>query len=183
MCKDDVLLRKIIFLIVIFMISIVILIARIFSISTNQSLNNNKDFYKLKIHGQRGMIYDCNNIPLVENENKIFVSVIPNKENFVKIINNVSDDQRVRFVKKFKKNLPFICEVNKNIKYNNLKTFKIPIRSKKYNKSCHIVGYVSDENFGVSGIEKAFDDTHIMEEFQAGAMNKLLEVMHGKHEN
>ena len=84
------------------MVSIVILIARIFSISTNQSLNNNKDFYKLKIHGQRGMIYDCNNIPLVENENKIFVSVIPNKENFVKIINNVSDDQRVRFVKKSK---------------------------------------------------------------------------------
>ena len=185
MCKDDVLLKKIIFLIVIFMISIVILIARIFSISTNQSLNNNKDFYKLKIHGQRGMIYDCNNIPLVENENKIFVSVIPNKENFVKIINNVSDDQRVRFVKKFKKNLPFICEVNKNIKYNNLKTFKIPIRSKKYNKSCHIVGYVSDENFGVSGIEKAFDD-HLKSEdieiwYQRNAMGEI--ISKGKYDD
>lgn len=38
-------------------------------------------------------------------------------------------------------------------------------------------------DWDIKRIEKAFDDTHIMEEFQAGVMNKLLEVMHGKHEN
>lgn len=135
-----------------------ILIMRLFCVSTDPKLNDNKNFYKLKIFGQRGMIYDCNNIPLVENENKIFASVVPDKNDFIKIINNIKEENRVSFVKNFKKGFPFICELDKNIKCDNLQIFKIPMRSKKYNLACHVIGYVSDDNFGVSGIEKAFDE-------------------------
>ena len=187
MYNKDIIWKKISFVFFITMILIISLIVRLFIISSNPGLNNYKNFYKLKIHGQRGMIYDCNGLPLVENENKIFASIIPEKENYVKIINNVDDKNREYFVKQFKKNLPFICEITKKIKCENTQIFEIPVRSKKYNILCHIIGYVSNENNGISGIEYAFND-HLKSDdielwYQQNAMGKIISQRNYSYKN
>ena len=187
MYNKDVIWKKISFVFIVTMILIIILILRLFVISSDPKLNNYKNFYKLKINGQRGMIYDCNGFPLVENENKIFASIIPAKENYIKIINNVDDKNREYFVKQFKKNLPFICEINKKIKCENTQIFEIPVRSKKYNILCHTIGYVSNDNNGVSGIEYAFND-HLKSDdielwYQQNAMGKIISQKNYSYKN
>jgi len=173
--------KRIIFLIIIKFIIIFILIFVIFKISTDkklESVSNNKNFYKLKIKNSRGNIYDCRGISLLNTRKKFLAAIIPDKNNFIKIINFVPESQKSNFIQNFFKNQPFISEVSSNLKIKNIKIFEILEQVFNSNFLCHIIGYLNNGH-GVCGIEKSFDKflnsfKDIEIEYQKNALGQIV---------
>ncbi|BED92226.1 MAG: penicillin-binding protein 2 [Candidatus Improbicoccus pseudotrichonymphae] len=147
---------KIFFLLFFFL---TLLIFKLSRISVNENLNNSalkQTYYNVEISKIRGMIYDCNNLPLVGTKKKLFALVNPRAENFLNILNCAKKDKNI--YDKIKQEKPFIIEIDKKSDYSNIDIFELPVRSKKEISSLHMVGYVNGENNGVCGIEKAYND-------------------------
>lgn len=151
---------RIIFLMSINTLFMGLLAFSIFKISSNKSLeefSNQKNFYKLKIKSPRGMIYDCNGMPLIKNKKKLLASIIPNKINFIDLINATPEDKKKEFIKKYYEGLPFVSEVSKNIIKPGVQIFEVLEQVFDSSFACHTIGYLK-ENHGICGIEKSFDD-------------------------
>lgn len=114
--------------------------------------------YKLKISDVRGTIYDCRNIPLVNNQKKLIASVIPCTESLAALTPAVNESKKAELYKNCSKNTPFTIEVNQKVNCPYVKVFEIPIRYSGITLAAHIIGYLSGEKKGVCGIEKIYDD-------------------------
>lgn len=114
--------------------------------------------YNLKIGDIRGTIYDCRNIPLVNTQKKLVAAAVPCTESLSVLTEVISDDKKEELYKKCSKNTPFTIEINKKIVSPYVKVFEIPIRYSGITLASHIVGYISGDKKGMSGIEKAYND-------------------------
>ena len=171
--------KRIISIFAINVIIIFLLIFSIFKISTNKFLDSSqKNFYKLKVSPLRGTIYDCRGVPLIETTKKILASIIPNKSNFVPLLNSVSEEKKQEFIKKYFEKSPFIFELSKKVELKGVKIFEVLDQIFDSCLACHIIGYLKEEN-GVSGIEKSFNDhlknvSNIETEYQKNASGKII---------
>lgn len=114
--------------------------------------------YKLKISSVRGTIYDFRFIPLVNRTKKLIAAVVPGTRISDVLSKSVEEDKIPELWKKLSLSEPFSIEVNKTINCSGVKTFEVPIRYSNIVLATHIIGYLSNENKGVFGIEKAYDD-------------------------
>ncbi len=114
--------------------------------------------YKLKIAQARGTIYDFRLIPLVNRSKKLIAAVVPGQDTISAISQVVKESNLAEVWKEISLNKPFAVEVEKNIQCSGIQTFEVPIRYSINAKAAHIIGYVSRDNKGVCGIEKAYDD-------------------------
>lgn len=136
--------------------------------------------YKLKISSVRGTIYDCRLTPIVNKTKKLIAAVVPETKIFGDLSAAVSEERLGDLWKNLSRNEPFVIEVNKNINCSGVKTFEIPIRYSSIVPAAHIIGYLSNESKGISGIEKAYDDylccteQDICVRYSVGASNQLL---------
>ena len=162
-------------------IFLIALIFAVFKISTNKKLegiSNKENFYKLKIQSGRGNIYDCRGIPLLNTAKKFLASVIPTKNNFIPLINQVPAEQKECFKQNFLKNRPFISEVLCNLKTENVKIFEISQQIFNSDFLCHTIGYLKN-GCGICGIEKSFDKhlssfKNIEIEYQKNALGQIV---------
>lgn len=171
--------KRIISIFAINAIFIFFLIFSIFKISTNKYLDSSqKNFYKLKVSPLRGTIYDCRGIPLIETTKKILASIIPNKYNFVSLLNSVSEEKKQEFTKKYFEKSPFVFELSKKVESKGVKIFEVLDQIFDSCLACHTIGYLKEGN-GVSGIEKSFND-HLKDvndieiEYQKNAFGQII---------
>lgn len=136
--------------------------------------------YRLKIAEVRGTIYDCRKYPLVNRSRKLVAAVVPGTRIFNELSNSVSEPQISELWKKLSSSEPFSIEVNKKINCSGVKTFEVPVRYSGVVPAAHIVGYLSGDGKGISGIEKAYDDylcggkNDICVRYSVDASNRLL---------
>lgn len=144
------------------------------------SAANNQRSYKLEIASVRGTIYDCKNIPLVNTRCKLIAAVVPEARVIDKLTKIISENALEKIREKFLTRMPFKIEVNKKISDKNIDIFEVPIRFTDITPASHMVGYLSGDDKGISGIEKAYDEilsnngckTTI--KYSVDALNKLL---------
>ncbi len=152
-------------------------------ISTKEVLHDAAAYqrsYRLKIAEVRGTIYDCRRIPLVNRTQKLIAAVVPGTKIFNELSNSVEESEVSNLWKKLSLSEPFSIEVNKKINCSGVKTFEIPIRYDGIVPAAHVIGYLSGDNKGVYGIEKAYDDylsgdkNEICVRYSVDASNRLL---------
>ncbi len=119
---------------------------------------NSQQSYKLKVATARGTIYDCRNVPLTNKNKKIISAVIPSVEALSALTPAVDPDELPDIYKKCSGKTPFTTKVNYPIRSPFIKNFEIPTRYSGIVPAAHLLGYLSSENHGVTGIEKIYDD-------------------------
>ena len=136
-------------------------IFRIDFISSKETLYeaaSSQQSYKVKIGDVRGTIYDCRNVPLVNNKKQFVASVVPCLESLKKLTPAVCESQKEELFKKCSGNHPFTIKVNEKVESPYIKIFEVPVRYLPVTLASHIIGYLSGEKEGVCGLEKSFND-------------------------
>lgn len=140
----------------------------------------NQQCYKLKISDVRGTIYDCRNIPLVNYTTKLVAAAVPCAETLTALTPAIYPHQAEELYKKCSLKTPFTIEVFKKIECPYVQIFEVPIRYSGITLAPHIVGYLSGDKSGTSGIEKSYDEylSHNKQEitmrYNVDATGKLL---------
>ncbi len=153
--------KRILILFTIFMAAFCFSFFSIDFISTKNNLReaaSNQQSYKLKISDVRGTIYDCRNIPLVNSHKKLIAAVIPSVESLSILTPIVPESKKEDLYKKCSGNIPFTIEVEKKVESPGVKVFEVPVRYYGVTLAAHVIGYISGDKKGVSGIEKAYDE-------------------------
>lgn len=153
--------KRILILFTVFMAAFCFSFFSIDFISTKNNLReaaSNQQSYKLKISDVRGTIYDCRNIPLVNSHKKLVAAVIPSVESLSILTPVVSEGKKEELYKKCSGNIPFTIEVEKKVESPGVKVFEVPVRYYGVTLAAHVIGYISGDKKGVSGIEKAYDE-------------------------
>ena len=117
-----------------------------------------RNCYKLNIGNLRGTIYDCNMVPITNNNQKIIAAVSPTQRAITGISSLLEGDELENVLSILKKGEPAVCEIPKDIKCDGIVTTKIYENSGSFTPAIHLIGYTDSENKGVSGIEAAYDD-------------------------
>lgn len=133
-----------------------LLFYRIGNLATSTELQTasvNRTTFTLSFNTTRGNIYDSNLNLLVNDTVQYLIACLPVPENIIELSNNAD------YEKFLEQNQPFLIQSNTNeidLPYVNI--FTNLIRNNTNSLAKHIVGYTSDGNTGMSGIEKAYDD-------------------------
>ncbi len=118
--------------------------------------------YSVKVGSCRGNIYDCNKIPLVNEENDDYCVVFPSIDACSNLSKIISQEEMVNCIPNLNSGKPFCIKLEKqnNTKgVRGLRIFKIPRRYSEEEKILpHILGYLDNCGEGVSGIEKSFNN-------------------------
>lgn len=153
------------------------------NITTKESLYDAAVYqrsYKLKVADVRGTVYDCRGIPLINRTKKLIAAIVPGTRVFNELSSAISSDRVSELWKKLSLSEPFTVEVDRAIDCPEVKTFEVPIRYSGVVPATHIIGYLSGDNVGISGIEKAYDDylkgdrSEICIRYSVDASNRLL---------
>jgi len=112
---------------------------------------------KIKIGNTRGTIFDRNKYPLTNDLKKIIATVSPTPRAITAISHQLEGDSLKFVLETLKSGKPVTCEVSQKIECDGIVCTEI------YNTSpnipaIHTVGYTNDQNIGISGIEKAYND-------------------------
>ncbi len=127
------------------------------SVSNYGEVQKNWASKKIKIGNTRGTIFDCNKYPLTNNKKKIIAAVSPTKRTITFISKAIKDEQRESVLKTLESGEPAVCEVDKIIECDGI------IYTEIYDtypnvSAIHTIGYTDDQNKGISGIQKAYDN-------------------------
>lgn len=112
--------------------------------------------YTLKLPVSYGTIYDRNMLPLVNRTSKHYAVLSGNAESASAVLPYVKD--KTEFAEQLREGVPFICELENSAEnLTEILQFDVPVRYDDAQIAQHIIGY-TDENGGVCGLEKDFDD-------------------------
>ncbi len=104
---------------------------------------------------KRGVIYDRNFVPLVNNETYLLAAVTPCVGSYEYLKGKI-DDKVLR--EKITDGYPFLCQVDEEINNEYIKTFSISKRYSAEKTAVHLIGYCDSKGqTGITGIEKAYN--------------------------
>ena len=113
---------------------------------------------KLEITGLRGTIYDCNMVPLTNRKTKIIAAVSPTKRAKDALKTVLSDKEYNDLCERLSSsNKPVLCELPEEVICDGILCTTIFYDDESV-LSPHTIGYVNNDNKGISGIEAAYDD-------------------------
>ncbi len=119
------------------------------------SVAQNQSKRTVTVGEKRGLIYDRNYTPLVENEKKLLAVVTPCASAYEYLKCEI-DESIIK--ERIKDGYPFICQVSKEINNEFIRTFSISQRYSADNLAVHLIGYCdSTGREGVTGIEKTYN--------------------------
>lgn len=124
-----------------------------------------QSIYKIDISKLRGTIYDCNMVPITNNETQKIAVITPNDNSINAISRLLDGDELDVTLKKLNNNQAAICNIDDDIFCNGIATATKYIRYGKSLQACHLIGYIDDNGHGVSGIELAYDDVLYSDEY------------------
>lgn len=136
------------------------LFLRLFVLTSSDKLilaANEQNTYTLKVSEGRGMIYDCNLSPLVNEETSYIASVVPTPENISELSELNLTVTKQQLESKLQNAKPFTISLDSpNINIDGVDVFKVYKRYTKTQIAPHVIGYLSGIT-GITGIERAFD--------------------------
>ncbi len=114
--------------------------------------------YKLNAGKVRGTIFDCNLVPLTNNQKKIIAAVSPTPRAITAISSVLDGEELKTALEQLKKGKPVLCEVEKEIVCDGIICKTVNTTDYETLVAKHILGYTNADGNGVSGLEAAFDD-------------------------
>lgn len=150
--------KRIVIFFLIMMILFLSCILRVTVITVDADYKNaqyEQNCYKLKISNLRGTIYDCNMVPLTNNEKKIIAAVSPTKKAKNAISLLLEGEELNKVMETLDKGDPAVCEIPEKIKCDGISTTEVYTTSNT--PAIHLLGYTDSENKGVTGIQAAYD--------------------------
>ena len=142
-----------------------VLIFRIYQInkSAYTAVSRSQGLYKLSVAQSRGVIYDRNMQPLVNESSRFVGSVMPTPQTMEALIPRSSDEMREILLERFHEGLPFITELpDQGFYTTGIDIFRVPRRYSEKQLAPHIIGYLGANGLdGAAGIERAFNDALI----------------------
>ncbi len=139
------------------------LIFRLYDIAENKAeiyAAETTNSYRVILDKSRGMIYDRNVEPLVSNEKRYKVAVLPSIQSKSYLHSVLSTEEFEKINQKFAEGKPFTFETENYIaETNDVKIYLIRKRYSDNPLAVHFIGYCDPSlTNGISGIEKAYDD-------------------------
>lgn len=163
-----------------FMAVFSLLYFRLSEISLNSDLMQvgiRQSSYTLSFYENRGQIYDCRFIPLVDESPAYCAAVLPSPKNF--FLNQSSafkDPAAVQASMQQRK--PFIADTW--LPLNNVplvEPFCNPVRYSSSQLAQHVIGYIDkSSNSGITGIEKSYND-RLSEDTETSIIRYTLDAM------
>lgn len=138
-----------------------LLYVRLGYLSTSPGLTEtakNQSKYTLTIEERRGLVYDCNLLPLVNRSSKQIYAVLPTSSNMQSVLDAVSKERKDSISQLLQTAKPFLLQTDKKIHADNVTPFYQNQRYERYQLAPHIIGYLNSEKNGVTGIEKGYND-------------------------
>ena len=165
-------------------------IMRITHIATSEitAAGNERNGFRLKIANQRGTIFDCNKTPITNSEEKIIAAVSPTPR-AITAISSVLEGEKLESIKsQLLSGKPALCEVPRIIECDGIVCTKVYGDFSEGTPAIHTVGYTDSDGFGVTGIEKAYDeilksDSSITIYYESDAKGRILEGCQPEIEN
>ncbi len=143
-------------------------------------IQKQRNCYKLKIADLRGTIYDCNMVPITNNQEQLIAAISPTNRAITGISGILKGEELEKVLKSLKKGEPAVCEIPEDINCDGIVTTKIYTHSESHIPAIHLIGYTDSDNKGVSGIQAAYNDLLYSEKeitvyFESNGKGKILE--------
>lgn len=156
-------------------------ILRLFVTATAEYPENQTTYNKhsLVVSKQRGTLFDCNMIPLTNNQKRKVAAISPTPRAITAISREINEEQLNEIMKKLESGKPALCEVEKEIKCDGIVTTEVYTTDTNI-PALHLLGYTSNEAVGLSGIQKAYDNvlnsgSEVKIIYECDAKGKILE--------
>lgn len=117
-----------------------------------------QSIYRLDVAKSRGLIYDCNQKPLVGANKKLIAAVAPSIESIGALEQATGGEKRELLGNALKNGKPFFLELDTAVQHNGIDLFRVPERYADDQLAPHVVGYLDSMGSGVAGVELAMDD-------------------------
>lgn len=114
--------------------------------------------YSMTVTSSRGIIYDCNMNPLVDQETKLVAAVAPTIETIGYLSAQLGEEDRTFLASKLENGKPFLMDLTERIEYDGIDVFEVSNRYSENQLAPHLVGYLDSEGEGAAGIEKSMND-------------------------
>ncbi len=158
MTKKFVSSRRIISIFLCFTVVALICFWRIYIIGNDeQRVQGVTNGYTLSLGRLRGTIFDSNMQPITNSETKILAAVSPTPRAITAISSYLSGEELDAVLDVLRAGKPAVVEVKKEIDCEGIVILKVPQYVSSNTVCEHLIGYLDNENHGVSGIEKAYD--------------------------
>lgn len=112
---------------------------------------------KMEIASLRGTIYDCNMLPLTNTKSKIVACITPTNSAKAAISTVLEGEELEDLLTRLSLGKPVMCEVPEIVDSDGIYCTTVYYDDTSV-LAPHTVGYVNNDNIGVSGIQAAFDE-------------------------
>ncbi len=146
------------FLIIIFFFFIAILRLAIICSKDYKEVQAQQSSYRLSVGAARGTIFDCNMVPITNNDKKIIAAVSPTPRAITCISSILSGDYLADTLEALKGGKPVLCEVPHIVECDGIEYTTAYTHNNSDTPAIHLIGYTNSDNIGVCGIEKAYND-------------------------
>ena len=126
-----------------------------------------QSLYELKIGTARGMIYDKDLNPLLEEKKRTVAAVAPTIEAIGALEKATDGKYRERLKVALEGGKPFLMELHEPVTHPCIDLFTVSERYGEDQLAPHVIGYTDSLGAGVSGVELAMND--VLEEYGGSA--------------
>ncbi len=144
-----------------------ICILRLFVLATDEQLVTAGDIQsgrRFTLYRPRGKIYDCNMLPLTQQETETKIAVLPTEKGAIALTKLLKGKELAEKLETLRDGSPLLLPETTADIYGDTLRIKIPKLYGKTQPAAHLIGYINGEGHGVSGIEKAMDKELFSEE-------------------
>ena len=136
----------------IYRLSFLMLGEELAQVSTTQST------YTVKVGEERGMIYDQHLKPLVNSQQKIHLAIAPTPQVLTALQQSLPTTEFATYHPLLTQGKPLVIMPSKNVIGHGISTFYFPTRYGTNQLAPHIIGYTDQDNTGITGIEKGYNN-------------------------
>lgn len=136
--------------------------------------------YTLNVYTKRGMIYDCNMNPLVDENKKYVAAVAPTIETIGYLSTICDKSEREYLASMLESGKPFIMELDEPVEFDGIDVFEVANRYSGNQLAANLIGYLDSEGNGVTGIERSMNGVlkgrhgEITVDYRVDAMGRVI---------
>lgn len=114
--------------------------------------------YRLEVAKGRGIIYDCNLVPLTGSYHRQVAAIAPGIEAIGALEKATQGKYRDRLALALEDGKPFSMVLPQTVQHECIDLFSVPVRYEKEQLAPHVVGYLDSMGNGAAGVELAMND-------------------------
>lgn len=160
MRKNEFFGKRIIFVYIAVVIAMFSTILRIYTICSDKRIKASatENCYRIKLADIRKTVFDCRLMPVTNKEKKILAVVSPIPRAITALSSALPQKELEEALSVLRQGKPAVVELDKKIECDGILCVEVYNHNSSDMICPQLIGYVNDENHGVMGIEKAYDD-------------------------